>query len=287
MLRILFWAYILFFMIHPSNGQEVIELPISLTNDSITWPNAEKEYFSQIWQTEVVTNVSKPTMSVYRPTEGTANGTSIIICPGGGMYALSINSEGRQVAEWLAERGVTAFVLKYRLVPTGDDGTMDLNTDGYNVLKRAGTLLPYAVDDGLNAISHVRTHAEKYGISRDKIGIMGFSAGGAVTMGVTYSYNSNNRPNFIGPIYAWMDVVPKTDMPADAPPIFVACASDDPLRLAPASVDLYQEWLSNGKQSELHMYAKGGHGFGMRVQNLPSDKWIEHFGEWLVGQGLL
>jgi len=84
-----------------------------------------------------------------------------------------------------------------------------------------------------------------------------------------------------------MDVVPETAMPADAPPIFVACASDDPLNLAPASVRLYQEWLENKKPAELHMYAKGGHGFGMRQLDLPSDKWIEHFGEWLKGQSLM
>lgn len=287
MIRLISFIFIFISMLNPSSSQEVIELPISLANDSISWLHPEKEYFSQIWQTEVVTNVSKPSLSVFRPKEGTSNGTAVIICPGGGMYALSINSEGRQVAQWLADRGVTAFVLKYRLVPTGDDGTMDLNTDGANVLRRAGTLLPLAVDDALNAITFVRDNADDYGIASDRIGLMGFSAGGAVTMGVTYACEVANRPDFISPIYAWMNIVPKTSIPKNAPPIFVACASDDPLRLAPASVQLYQEWLGNGKTAELHMYAKGGHGFGMRVQNLPSDQWIEHFGAWLDGQGLL
>ncbi len=268
-------------------AQEIIELPINKYNEAVTWPDSEKDFFSDTWQTRVITNVSKPTMIVHRPATGIANGTSVVICPGGGLYAHSIDSEGHQVAEWLAKRGVTAFVLKYRLVPTGEDGTKDLMTDGPQVPKRVEGVLPLSIDDALNAITHVRTHASDYEIDPNKIGLMGFSAGGAVTMGATYNYDQSNRPDFIAPIYAWMIVVPKTKMPADAPPIFVACASDDPLRLAPASVKLYQEWLEGNKPAELHMYANGGHGFGMRELGLNSDKWIEHFGEWLRGQGLM
>jgi len=287
-MKSLFYFLTLFLLsIHSGMAQDIIELPITKTNDVVSWDNAEKEYHSSVWDTDVITNVSKPSLLVFRPNQDVNNGTSVIICPGGGLYAHSINSEGRQVAQWLADRGVTAFVLKYRLVPTEGDGTMQINTDGAKVMENAALVLPLAVDDGLNAITYVRENAEAYGIDPQKIGIIGFSAGGAVTMGVTYNYTESNRPNFIGPIYAWMIVVPEQSMPEDAPPIFVACATDDPLRLAPASVKLYEEWALNGKSSELHMYAKGGHGFGMRVQNLPSDKWIEHFGEWLKGQGLL
>jgi len=95
---------------------------------SENWKNAEKQYFSPIWNTEVVTNVSQPTLTVFAPETGTANGTAVVICPGGGFFALSINSEGNDVAKWLAAKGVTAFVLRYRLVPTGDDGVKELMT---------------------------------------------------------------------------------------------------------------------------------------------------------------
>ena len=266
-------------------AQEVIELPITKINDQVTWAESELDFHSTTWDTRVITNVSKPTMIVHKPAAGTANGTAVVICPGGGLYAHSIDSEGHQVAEWLAEHGVTAFVLKYRLVPTGEDGTKQIMTDGPKVGENVTQVLPLSIDDASQAITYVRTNAAEYGVLPNRIGLMGFSAGGAVTMGHTYSYTPETRPDFIAPIYAWMDVVPKTDMPADAPPIFVVCASDDPLRLAPASVTLYQEWLAGGKKSELHMYAQGGHGFGMRKLGFPSDKWIERFGEWLGVMG--
>ena len=268
-------------------SQTVIDLPMTVHNDELLWERAERQYHSTIWDNPVVTNVSKPTLTVYKPAAENRNGTSVIICPGGGLYALSIESEGTKVAEWLANKGVTAFVLKYRLVPTGEDGTSDIMNDGAQVGIKAGRVLPLATSDALHAIDYVRKNAGKYSIASNQIGLMGFSAGGAVTMNVTYNYSVETRPDFIVPVYAWMDVVPATPMPADAPPIFVACASDDPLKLAPASVKLYNEWLANGKKAELHMYARGGHGFGMKKQDLPSDKWIEHFGEWLDGEGFI
>ena len=269
-------------------AQKIIKLPITETDESIEWNKKEKQYFSEIWQTEVVTNVIKPTMQVFQPTPEKNTGAAVVICPGGGMYALSIESEGNQVAEWLAERGVTAFVLKYRLVPTGEDATKEMITDGVElVFGKAGNVLPLGISDGLNAIQYVRENAGEYKVDPDKIGIMGFSAGGAVTMGVAFNYYKTNKPNFIVPVYAWMDILPIGVSLKDAPPIFVVCASDDPLNLAPASVKLYSEWLKAGKSAELHMYAKGGHGFGMRKQDLPSDQWIERFGEWLGNEGFL
>lgn len=268
-------------------AQKVIKLPVTVEDETVEWAKKEKQYFSDVWNTTVVTNVIKPTMQVFRPKAENNTGTSVIICPGGGMYALSIESEGNMVAEWLAERGVTAFVLKYRLVPTGEDATKEMISDGARVLIKAGNLLPLGISDGLNAIQYVREKAEKYDLDPNKIGIMGFSAGGAVTMGATFNYDDFNKPNFVIPIYAWMDVIPMSPVPADAPPIFVVCASDDPLNLAPASVDIYNAWLKAEKSAELHMFSKGGHGFGMRTQNLPSDKWIERLGEWMEMQGFM
>jgi len=258
-------------------------LPITVDANT-TWPTEEREYHSTTWDNTVVSNVSKPTMTVYKPTK--PNGTAVVICPGGGLYALSIESEGRAVARWLSERGVTAFVLKYRLVPTGVDATSEIMEDP-NVIVKAKKILASAVSDGLNAIQHVRDNAAKYGVQKDRIGIIGFSAGGAVTMGTTYTYTAKNKPNFIGPIYAWMDVLSHQEVPVDAPPLFVLCASDDPLNLAPASVKLYQQWLAAKKPAELHMYSEGGHGFGMKKQALPSDSWIDRFGDWLGTQGLM
>ncbi|MEM1122375.1 MAG: alpha/beta hydrolase [Bacteroidota bacterium] len=280
-------VFIFYFVSSSISAQKIIKLPVTLEDETIEWAKKEKQFFSKIWNTDVVANVVKPTMQVFKPEEGKNTGTSVIICPGGGMYALSIATEGNMVAEWLAERGVTAFVLKYRLVPTGEDATADMIKDGARVLLKAGNVLPLGISDGLNAIQYVRENAKEYQLDPNKIGIMGFSAGGSVAMGATFNYDEADKPNFVIPVYAWMDIIPMSPVPADAPPIFVVCASDDPLNLAPASVNIYSAWLAAKKSAELHMFAKGGHGFGMRTQNLPSDQWIERLGEWMLDQGLL
>ncbi|MEJ1223437.1 alpha/beta hydrolase [Sediminicola sp. 1XM1-17] len=266
-------------------SQEIVNLPSDNSLD-IHWKKAEKSYFSEIWQTQVVTNVSKPTMEIFRPDPTIANGTAVIIAPGGGMYALSINSEGNDVARWLNQKGITAFVLKYRLVPTGEDGVADLDKDGEQVNDKASRVLKIATEDGLHAVRYVRENATKLGVDPDKIGFMGFSAGGAVTMSVTYIASDENRPNFIVPVYAWMDIVPSNDVPVNSPPMLVICSTDDPLGLAPASVDLYTSWTKKSIDAELHMYSKGGHGFGMKTQGLPSDSWIERFLDWSIAQKL-
>lgn len=267
-------------------AQKTVDLPYeeSLT---VKWPTAEKEYYSDIWENEVITNVSVPRLEVFEADK--PNGTSVIIAPGGGLYGLSIESEGRAVAKWLNKQGITAFVLKYRLVPTGVDGIQEISneaeTNPAKIGERVTPVLPLSIADGLAAITYVRTNATKMKLEPNKIGFMGFSAGGAVTMGVTFNYTEANKPNFIVPIYPWMTVIPEYTVPQDAPPMLVICASDDPLGLAKPSADLYSAWLTNGKNTGMHMYSKGGHGFGMKVQNLPSDNWIARFHEWALTEG--
>ena len=106
-------------------------------------------------------------------------------------------------------------------------------------------------------------------------------------MGVALNANTSNMPDFLVPVYAWMTILGEYEVPEEAPPIAVVCASDDPLLLAPESVKLYAEWQDSGVPSELHMYSKGGHGFGMMKQNLPSDTWLERVYEWAVAEGLV
>ncbi len=272
------------------NAQEIIKLP-NTEGPPVTWETPENAYFSDIWEVNVVTNVSEPTMQVFRPKEEINTGTAVIIAPGGGLFALSINSEGNDVAKWLNAKGITAFVLKYRLVPTGEDGVAEIENDASKepekFIERVNTVLPYSIADGLNAIKYVRENANTYGVDPNKIGFMGFSAGGAVTVGVGYNYAEESRPNFLVPVYYWADVVPLEKPKEDAPPMFLVCASDDPLGLAKGSIALYSSWLEAGKSVALHMYSKGGHGFGMRKQGLPSDTWIERFYDWSKTQNLV
>ena len=269
-------------------AQEIVQIPHEKATGT-TWEGGEKAYFSKIWQNEVVTNVSVPTMEVFRPEN--PNGVSVIVAPGGGLYALSIKSEGTDVARWLNEQGVTAFVLKYRLVPTGEDGVQEITDEGATnpakIGERVAPVLPYSYADGLAAIKYVRENADHYKLNPKKIGFMGFSAGGAVTMGVAYNYDHSNRPDFLVPVYPWTLVMPVQKAPEDAPPMFVICASNDPLGLAAGSVELYSSWLKANKPVALQMYTKGGHGFGMKKQGLPSDDWIKRFHEWAIAQSLI
>ncbi len=280
--------FILFHLSLFAYTQEIIKLPFEKP-DNVTWKGGEKEYRSNIWQTQVVTNVSVPTMQVFKPAKETNTGTAVIIAPGGGLYAHSINNEGDAVARWLAKKGITAFVLKYRLVPTAEDGVAEITTlsqtNPMKIREQVAKVIPFSVADGLTAVSYVREHAETYGIRADKIGFMGFSAGGAVTMGVAYNYTKANRPDFLVPVYAWTTAMPVQKPKKDAPPMLIVCASDDPLGLASGSVELYNSWYKQGLRAALHMYSKGGHGFGMKQQKLPSDAWIERFHDWAVAEG--
>ena len=271
-----------------ANAQKVIPLYSGGAPGSEKWTNKEKEYFSTVFNTQVVTNVTQPTLTAYLPAQGSANGTGVIICPGGGFYALSINSEGADVAKWLAARGVAAFVLKYRLVQTGEDGTRELMAiiaDRKKFDQEIAVVVPLAVADGLTSVSYVRNHAAEFGVSSERVGIIGFSAGGTVSTAVALQYSAESRPAFVGSIYTYMAAVKTADVKTDAPSLFVAAATND--GLAPDSVGLYSKWIAAGKPAEIHIYSKGGHGFGMRKQNLPSDQWIDRFGEWLGVQGLL
>jgi len=283
-------AATLFLFTHAGIAQEAIPLYPGATPGSTQESYPEKQYFSKAWNTQVVTNVTRPSLTIFRPSPDLKNGTAIVICPGGGFMALSIESEGNEVARYMAAMGVTAFVLKYRLAHTGEDATQEFQTlyaDHAKFMEMRDKVEPQAAADGLAAVAYVRHHASEWGVSPDRVGIIGFSAGGAVTTEVAFHYAPESRPAFVAPIYAGGMSVNDAPVPADAPPMFVAAATDDQLGLAPLSLALYHKWTTAHKSAELHIYAKGGHGFGMRKQNLPTDHWIDRFGDWLDQQGFL
>jgi acetyl esterase/lipase len=251
-----------------------------------------------------IRNVVRPTLTVFLPESAQANGTAVIVCPGGGFHFLSWEDEGIEVAEWLRARGVAAFVLKYRLMDTGATEADFQKTLQLSMMKAVAEALKVAgsgkhpalpesvrkiselaVADGRQAIKVVREHAAEWGIKPDRIGIIGFSAGGFVTTGVATEYDAASRPNFAAPIYG--PVYNKVKVPRDAPPLFICCASDDALVQPEDSLGLYSSWKAAGKSAELHIYAKGNHGFGVSKQGLPVDGWIDRFGDWLGQQGLL
>jgi acetyl esterase/lipase/lysophospholipase L1-like esterase len=276
-----------------ASAQTVIPLYDGKAPGSETWTWTEAENNANAFNTRVVYNVVQPTLTAYLPPADLATGTAVVIAPGGGFHTLSIDSEGIEVAKWLNAKGVAAFVLKYRLVHSlTTDPVAELMAQMSNIQKFDAdntALIPLAIADGKRAMYYVRSHAKDYDLLPDHIGLMGFSAGGTVAMGVGFDYTPITRPDFLAPVYAYLGptAIARQVVPTDAPPLFICAATDDQLKLAPHSAKLYTDWLAANKPAELHMYAKGGHGFGMRKQGLPSDAWIERFGEWLKLNGYL
>ena len=267
---------------------------------SETWTQKEVEHRSALLGTTIVRNVVRPTLTAFLPERSQANGAAVIICPGGGFTFLA-KDEGIHEAKSLRARGVAAFVLKHRLMDTGATEAEFYKSIMQTALLKAveDGLKPWeerpvlpedvrkfsalAVADGRQAIKVVREHAGEWGIIPDRIGIMGFSSGGVVTTGVATEYDAASRPDYAASLYG--PVLGSVKVPRDAPPLFICCASDDPLVPPGNSVRLYSAWNAAGKSAELHIYAKGGHGFG--GQGVPSDTWLDRFGDWLGQQGLL
>ena len=266
-----------------NNQQTVISLWPNSAPGSENWTHQERELVSPESGLRVVHNVVQPTLTTFFPDRALANGTAVIVCPGGGFHYLEVEKEGTQIARWLNAHGIAAFVLKYRLVPTGDDFMAEMHAafaDHSLMLARLKPLRPMIAADSQQAVRLVRSRAAEWGLRSDRIGIMGFSAGGSVTITAALLHDAGSRPDFAAPIYPGPG--PEAPVPADAPPLFIACAHDD--GLAPVSARLYMDWLSAGHSAEMHIYSRGGHGFALRPLGLPVDTWIDRFGEWLALQ---
>jgi dienelactone hydrolase len=247
-------------------------------------------------------NVSEPTLTVFRPEAGKANGSSVIVCPGGGWRILAWDHEGVDVAAWFAARGYMAFLLKYRVSASPDDPAAFAASMAATSAQLAAPLtaakaprsideiirdeaLRYAreiaADDGRRALQLVRERAGDWGLKQDRIGLIGFSAGAFLVVDVAMD-PQGPPPAFLAPIYG--GETRGRPIPADAPPLFTVIAHDD--RLLFHSVEgLYSDWSLAEHSAELHIFARGAHGFGMVRQGLPSDRWIDLLGAWLADKG--
>jgi acetyl esterase/lipase len=235
-----------------------------------------------------VRNVSVPTLTVFRPDPKVATHTAVVIAPGGGFEHLSMANEGVAVAQRLAETGVTAILLKYRLNPSaptlpGKPAATRPPPSAHDINISPGAFK--AMADGEAAVRFVRSHAQELSVSPSHVGVLGFSAGGVVALHVATSRDPDTRPDFAASIYG-----PAPDgatVPADAPPLFLAVAGDDKL-VGPAGIlPVYEAWRGAGRDVELHAYDSGGHGFGMTHQGKTSDHWIDDYIWWLGDHGLL
>jgi acetyl esterase/lipase len=238
-------------------------------------------------------NVTLATLTPFLPEPGKATGAAVIVAPGGGFRTLSMNNEGWDVARALAGKGVAAFVLKYRLNQTPQDmgefarSMAQMFSEGAQAARRASqqdpavTLAPQ-IADARAAFALVRSRAREWRVDPDRIGMAGFSAGAMLTM-ATALHGQDAKPAFIANIYGPLAAL---KVPADAPPLFIALAADDPL-FGNAGYGLVDSWRAARRPVEFHLYEQGGHGFGMYQKTTTSTGWFDGFARWLDMHGYL
>lgn len=238
----------------------------------------------------LVRNVTAATLTPVLPKAGTATGAAVIVAPGGAFLMLSMDGEGWSVARWLADHGIAAFVLKYRLRATPADAGgfgQKLGETFANIGKPGATVTlttpPEAVADGFAALALVRSQAGRWGVDRNRVGMVGFSAGAMTALDIIRKATPATMPAFVGSIYGPMEAFP---VPAAAPPLFAALADDDTL-FARKGFGLVTSWEAAGKPVEFHLYQKGGHGFGMGAKDTTTSGWLETFRTWLAMNGFL
>jgi len=235
------------------------------------------------WHEHFVRNVRRASLDVYLPDASKATGTGMIVCPGGAFRFLTMEGEGERIAQWLNDRGIAAFILHYRLKPTARSELLFLAQMLYQLppllngskVDEIKPLATPAIADGVQAVRFVRGRAGQWQLAPDRIGMIGFSAGGMVTLGTSLTPEVHNRPDFSAAIYSGpLDL---GRVPADAPPLFAAAAADDPLT-ALATRPIAAAWKAGGAPVELHIYQHGGHGF---KKGTDSERWTDDFSAWL------
>jgi acetyl esterase/lipase len=265
---------------------------IVLGTGSLPGASAHESWYRQ-YDRNFARNVTVATLTPFLPDPAKATGTAVIVAPGGGFRSLSMENEGSDVARALATRGVAAFVLKYRLIPT-PPAMADFEHSMTQMFVAAGR--PRApwnsgqvsppidpqLADSRAAFALIRKRSSEWHVDPARIGMVGFSAGAMLTL-QTALHASGAKPAFIGIIYGPLEPVA---VPADAPPMFVALAADDPI-FGGRSMGLIQSWMTAKRPVEFHLYELGGHGFGMYQKETTSTGWFGAFVQWLGMHGLV
>ena len=251
----------------------------------------------EVWHTQYgslfARNVTVASITPFLPDPSKATGTAIVVAPGGGFMSLSMQNEGWDVARALADHGIAAFVLKYRLTQTPPAlsdfevylGEMLSALQG-NPPRRDPEYIKKnfepQMEDAKAAFAFIQKHATEYKVDPNRIGMAGFSAGAGLTLAAAISVGTA-KPAFIGTIYGPQFSL---DVPSDAPPLFDAYAADDVL-IANSGFGLIDSWRAAKRPVELHMYEQGGHGFGMYPKTSTSTGWFNAFISWLTMHGMM
>ena len=265
---------------------------IPLNTGGVKGQAAPEAWFQQ-YGVAMTRNVTTATLTPFLPDPAKATGAAVIVAPGGGFLMLSMENEGWRVAKALADRGIAAFVLKYRLKPTpADMGGFEQSVTAMF----AGAAQPQRrmspdeaiaglsdqIADARAAVALVRTRATEWKVDPARVGMVGFSAGAMTTMATALAAPDTHLA-FIAPIYGSMEAV---KVRADAPPLFAVLAANDPL-FANKGFGLIESWQKAGKLVEFHLYQAGGHGFGLGKKGTTSTGWFEDFMHWLDANGML
>jgi dienelactone hydrolase len=309
---------------NPVLAQEpVIRLYDGPAPGSENWTQKEAtiEYLSPFWHEKnlVVMNVVDPTLTAFLPSPDKATGSAVIVCPGGGFTALSWDNEGPNVARWLAEHGIIAFVLKYRtgyagatpeevnltamstyggqartpeyeeLMKRNQEKTFVMSgyspegdaASGNPLARSSGNMMKLACDDGRRSVEYVRTNASRWNINPDKIAMIGFSAGGMLALDVAFNHTEKSKPNLIGVIYGAMGF---KGVPDDPMPMFMAATQHEAVGGAAA---LYADWCKAKLPAEIHSFTDSRHGFGYRKNGDTVNTWIELFYNFMKKTGFI
>ena len=261
---------------------------IELGTGPLAGATASESWHSQ-YGSQFARNVTVATLTPFLPDPAKASGAAVVVAPGGGFRTLSMENEGWDVARALAARGVAAFVLKYRLVQT----PTDLEAFGRSMTEFVATAsqprptreqqlanLAPQIADSRAALALIRERAAEWHVDPDKVGMVGFSAGAGLTMATVFA-DGDAGPAFAGNIYGSLAAV---DVPASAPPLFVALAADDPL-FGNGGFGLIESWKAAKRPVEFHLYEQGGHGFGMYPKETTSTGWFDAFARWMTMHG--
>lgn len=258
---------------------------ILLSTGGVDNQPALETWFRQ-WGDPMARNITKATLTPFLPKPGKANGAAVIVAPGGAFRWLSMGNEGWEVAQALADKGIAAFVLKYRLYPTPeslDDFKAWMNrprpTSPPTDTSKSTTLLQVdlsnQLEDAEAAYAMILKRAKEWGVDTNRIGMIGFSAGAGLTMHSTL-HSKTMKLAFIGPIYGGMGPV---EVPKNAPPMFNVIATDD--FLFGNQFGVIESWYKAGIPVEFHLYQNGGHGFGLGNPDKTSNRWFDAFIYWL------
>ncbi len=277
-------AWAAFAVAVPLRAQEVLRL----------WPEREVEESPETVEirddgSRVITDVTDPTLTKYLPNPDLANGAAIIIAPGGAMRFLNIPAWEESTAKWLNDNGIAAFVLHYRTLPTSHEivGTVkemhEFPHANANPLAEDAVMsrtIEHAIADGRQAVWLIRHRAAEWGVDRERVGMLGVSAGGGVAVGALVTAQEDSRPDFL--ISSFGPSLIDVEVPENKPPIFIAVRQFHP-NVARALVALYQVWTEAGAPAELHIYDQ----LGSSPFLAPTGEWLEEAHAWMRRRGIV